>query len=173
MCSGGWVSVTRGGRQLCRSWAFTHNWRKEFRKCSQPLRHLGAQSQAGPKRQHPEVSKLPGGHQVRRPRHHKQPECCAEGAQREFSQCVSVRGGREQAARRAGGWGWGGGWGEASAEEAFSGDCRARKPHICHCRRSDVWVLSKQHSLNSVQRRRPDETGPPPEPLLKALMALR
>lgn len=27
-------AVLKGSRQLCRSWALTHNWWKEFRKCS-------------------------------------------------------------------------------------------------------------------------------------------
>lgn len=76
---GGWGECShQGGRQLCRSWALTHNWRKEFRKCSQLLRHLRASSQAAPRLRHPGMS-VPwpgpwGSHQVRRPRHCIQPQ---------------------------------------------------------------------------------------------------
>lgn len=52
VCLGGGVTaVTKGDGQLRRPWAPTHHERKAFGKCSQPLRHLGAWAQAGPRRQ--------------------------------------------------------------------------------------------------------------------------
>lgn len=103
----------QGGRQLCGSWALTHNWRKECRKCSQPLRYLRASSQAGPRLQYPgnecAMAWPLGWPPGQEPTALRTARAVPRGAQGKFSQ-------HEQAARRAA-------WsrGEAGAEDRGGG----------------------------------------------------